>query len=55
MIARAGHSTVKKVESAFALLRRSRANIIGMVMDDVADCGRVDSTYEAPRAISEHA
>ena len=55
VITRAGHSTVKKVESAFTLLRRSRANVIGMVMDDVDDCGRIDSAYNTPRALPEGA
>ncbi len=53
VVTRANFSSVKKVEQAYALLRRSRANVIGMVMDDVADCGRVDSTYQVPRAVSE--
>ena len=53
VVTRAGCSTTKKVNEAYALLKRARARIVGMVMDDVNDSSMGEYGQKAHGAVPE--
>jgi capsular exopolysaccharide synthesis family protein len=55
MVSRAGFSTKKRVNEAYSLLKRARARIVGMVIDDVPEGDVAHYSPRKPVALRESA
>ena len=55
LVVRAGSTYSKQVFSAYSALARARANIVGLVMNDVKNGGGLPSHYQTPRQVESKA
>ncbi len=53
VVTRAGSSSTRKVTEAYTLLKRARARVVGMVIDDVIEGGMANYGQKVPQALPE--